>query len=61
MSCPPDRLTFSVAEVAALLGVSPKTVRRMVHSGALRCVYVRSLPMIPADELHKLVGAHDGR
>jgi excisionase family DNA binding protein len=37
-------LTF--AEVAAVLRVSARTVRRLVESGELACVYIRSSPRI---------------
>ncbi len=39
-----DTEWLSVAQVAKLLGISPKSVRRLIHSGRLRAKDVSTLP-----------------
>ena len=51
-----ERLAYNVTEAAALLGVSPSSVRRLVQRGRLRRVPGFRHLLIPASELHKLVG-----
>jgi len=50
-----ERLSFGVAEAARALGVSAKTVSRLVAAGTLRSVRIGGRRLIPADELRRLL------
>lgn len=50
-----DRLAYRVAEAARLLGVSERTVRRLVASGQLRAVTVGGIVLVPRAELDRLL------
>lgn len=52
----PARLAYNLAESAALLGMSPSSVRRLVQRGRLRRLPGFRHVVIPASELRKLVG-----
>jgi len=42
---------FGIAEVAARLGVSPFTIRRLINSGKLHSVTVGTRRLVPLDEI----------
>jgi excisionase family DNA binding protein len=48
---------LSTDEVAAILGVSARTVQRLVASGQLRPIYVRSLPRFTEAEIEAYCAA----
>jgi excisionase family DNA binding protein len=52
-----DRVAYRVREAAKALGVSERTVRRMVATGELRARRRGRLVLIPARELERFVGA----
>lgn len=51
----PDRLAYSIAESARLLGLSESTVKRLLASGKLVAVRVGVHRRIPRDELYRLL------
>jgi excisionase family DNA binding protein len=42
---------FGIAEVAARLGVSPFTIRRLINSGKLHSVTVGTRRLVPLDQI----------
>ena len=56
MSTSPQRLTYSVEEVAAVLGVSKTKIYDSVRAGELRAVQLGRRVVIPYDALEELVG-----
>lgn len=50
----PNKLFYSVSEVAQELGCARSQVIRLLKDGVLRCVYVGHLLRIPASALHEL-------
>jgi excisionase family DNA binding protein len=55
---PVERLTYSVAETAVLLGVDPQTVRAYVTAGSLRAVQPlggRGKLLVVAESIHGLL------
>ncbi len=51
----PQRLAFSVGETAALLGVSVKTVRRLINRGLLRASRALRHLLIPKKEIERFL------
>lgn len=51
----PDRLAYSIDEVARLLSVSESTVKRMLAAGTLKAVKVGGHRRIPRSELYRLL------
>ena len=51
----PQRLAFSVKETAAILGVSEKTVRRLIARKLLRASRALRHLLIPAKEIEKFL------
>ena len=51
----PDRDLLTVADVAARLSVSMKTVRRLINRGELRAVRIGRVIRVRADEVKRLV------
>lgn len=52
----PGSAVLTVSEAAALLRVSPKTVRRMIRRGELLSFHVGRLVRIRRDSLERLAG-----
>jgi excisionase family DNA binding protein len=52
---PPPRLAFSVKETAAMLGVSEKTIRRLVARRLLRSSYALRHLLIPKKEIERFL------
>lgn len=56
-----ERLAYRMGEAAEILGVSKVTLWRLIRAGRLHPVEVtdsrRPLRLIPAHELHRLLGA----
>lgn len=52
----PRRMTYSVDEAAAILGVSKSKIYESVRSGELRGVHVGRRVVIPCDTLEELLG-----
>lgn len=52
---PPERLAYSIAEAAQLLGVSESTVKRLLASGKLAAVKVGGHRRISRTELYRLL------
>ena len=52
----PNQFFFSVSEVARLLGVSPKTVRRWINAGKLGATKIEGMWKVPRRELIEFVG-----
>lgn len=50
-----SRKAFKIAEAAALLGVSTKTVRRLIARKLLRANASLRTPLIPADEITRFL------
>jgi excisionase family DNA binding protein len=48
---------LSTNDVAEILGVSPRTIRRLIASGQLRPVYVGRLPRFTAAEIQAYCSA----
>ncbi|HEX5532623.1 MAG TPA: helix-turn-helix domain-containing protein [Actinomycetales bacterium] len=46
-----ERLTFTIREVAQMVGQSESTVRRAIKSGALRARYLSEHPAIHRDDI----------
>ena len=55
MTEPLPRRTYTVAEVAASLGVSNRHVERACQEGELRCLRLGRRILIPADALDALL------
>ena len=52
----PNQLFFSVPEIARLLGVSKKTVRRWIKSGKLEAAKIEGIWKVPRKGLIEFVG-----
>lgn len=50
-----ERIALTIVEVATALGVSSKTVRRMIADGELRAIRIRESVRIPRAELDRVV------
>ena len=50
------RLSYKIGEAAKILGVSNITVRRAIDRGLLKPCRAFRHPLIPADQLEKLIG-----
>lgn len=46
---------YSVAETAYLLSIGQRTVRRLIHTDAIRSVRINRSVRIPADEIDRIV------
>lgn len=53
MDIPPDKLTYTLKEAAAALGVGRTTLWRAVSEGKLRAIKLGSRTLIPADALRR--------
>jgi excisionase family DNA binding protein len=49
------RISYKIKEAAEILGVSQATVRRAIKRGLLRPCRVLRHPLIPSDQLVKLI------
>lgn len=54
---PVDRLAYSADDAARAVGVSRRTIDRMVAAGDLRAVNLRNRKVIPRGELERVLGA----
>ena len=54
-----ERLTCSIEETRALLGVSRTTVYALINDGALRAIKLRNRTMIPRAEIDRLAAGGD--
>jgi len=54
-SPPLPRLSYKINEAAKILGVSPITIRRAISRGLLKPCRAFRHPLIPADQLKKLI------
>jgi excisionase family DNA binding protein len=54
------RLSYKINEAAKILGVSPITVRRAISRGLLKPCRAFRHPLIPAEQLRKLVARDEG-
>ena len=52
---PPDRQAYSVEEVAAMLGVTPKSVYRLLQRGLLRSLKALRHHRIPRKEFERFL------
>ncbi len=50
-----ERRTYRVAEVAATTGLTPDYLYKCIRAGAIKAVKVRSVVLIPAEELTRIV------
>lgn len=50
---PAGRLTLKVPEAAAILGVNPQTVRRLIDRGIIKAIRATRHPLIPVSEIHR--------
>lgn len=55
VAVPAERLAFSVAETAVLLGVSEKSVRRLISRGVLGCSRALRHLLIPRKEIERFL------
>lgn len=55
----PSRLAWRPAEVAAMLGVTPRTITAWCDAGLLPCVRVGRTRLIPAAAIEDLLAASD--
>lgn len=53
-----EKMTHSIPEVAAMLGVSKGLVYAEIHKGALRSVKIGKRILVPKGEVDRLLGAH---
>lgn len=53
---PPDRIAYSVAEVAEMIGASPDLVRGLIDRGELVARRIGRRVVIPASEVTRLLG-----
>jgi len=53
------RLSYKINEAAKILGVSPITIRRAIHRGLLKPCRAFRHPLIPAEQLRKLIAQSD--
>ena len=54
-SPPLPRLSYKINEAAKILGVAPITIRRAISRGLLKPCRAFRHPLIPADQLKKLI------
>jgi excisionase family DNA binding protein len=54
-SSSPARLSYKINEAAKILGVSPATIRRAIDRGLLKPCRAFRHPLIPAEQLKKLI------
>jgi excisionase family DNA binding protein len=59
-SPPLPRLSYKINEAAKLLGVSPITIRRAISRGLLKPCRAFRHPLIPAEQLRKLIERDEG-
>ncbi len=52
-----ERLAYPIPESAHLLGISPRSVYRLIETGELRSVTLGRRRLVPAQELDRLVRA----
>ncbi len=57
---PPKRLAYTPAEAAALLGITRKTIYKLMERGELRTTKIGSCRRVPADEVRRLAGLDGG-
>jgi excisionase family DNA binding protein len=50
------RLCYKINEAAKIVGVSPITIRRAISRGLLKPCRAFRHPLIPRDQLEKLIG-----
>ena len=50
---PSGRLTLKVPEAAAILGVNPQTVRRLIDRGLIKAIHATRHPLIPVSEIQR--------
>ena len=50
------RISYKINEAAKIVGVSPITIRRAIARGLLKPCRAFRHPLIPADQLQKLIG-----
>ncbi|MDB4793700.1 helix-turn-helix domain-containing protein [Methylacidiphilales bacterium] len=50
------RISYKIKEAAQICGVSPITIRRAIDRGLLKPSRAFRHPLIPAEQLEKLVG-----
>jgi excisionase family DNA binding protein len=60
-SPPLPRLSYKIKEAAQILGVSPITIRRAISRGLLKPCRVFRHPLIPAEQLKKLITRGDDK
>lgn len=53
VNIPSGRLTLKVPEAAALLGVNPQTVRRLIERGLIKAIRATRHPLIPVSEIQR--------
>jgi len=58
-SPPLPRLSYKINEAAKILGVSPITIRRAISRGLLKPCRAFRHPLIPAEQLKKLINRGD--
>ena len=58
-SAPLPRLSYKINEAAQILGVSPITIRRAISRGLLKPCRAFRHPLIPAEQLKKLITQGD--
>lgn len=56
----PERLAYTTAEAAALLGITRKTIYKLMERGELRTTKIGSCRRVPADEVRRLAGLEGG-
>ena len=56
----PARLAFSPAEAASMLGITRKTIYKLMERGELRTTKIGSCRRVPADEVRRLAGLEGG-
>jgi len=54
------RLSYKINEAAKILGVSPITIRRAISRGLLKPCRAFRHPLIPAEQLKKLIEPGEG-
>ena len=52
---PPERLLYSVREVAGLIGMCMQTVRSLLADGTIKFIAVSNRQFVPAEELKRFV------
>jgi hypothetical protein len=50
------RISYKINEAAQICGVSPITIRRAIERGLLKPSRAFRHPLIPADQLQRLIG-----